>query len=276
MEPFCTHRFWRQWESHRYVETVGSWKKFQSDGIPLSPPPSAAQQPDCYDTFSILLDHYRRMGFVIHEVLRYNPFAAWTCFGVGLVNDTLLQAWLLSSFLGHPLHYGFELLQWKIAWSINGRCSEIASTNLKHNNRKKSVQTLILALPEVLVIDIELQSQPSTSQFMALLKGSKQDNSLYELSLSLLLGLLPIQKVQLSWDPGIWELLGFPNGNYQQVEAKRRASAFLYLAEVHVDHDYYLDGFLDRFLVGHKFYLNFDQVCADNDYYLDDTGVFDL
>lgn len=51
---------------------------------------------------------------------------------------------------------------------------------MKHNNRQKLVQALILTLRVILVISVELQSQPSTHQYIELPKGSKQDKSLCE------------------------------------------------------------------------------------------------
>lgn len=90
---------------------------------------------------------------------------------------------------------------------------------MKHNNRQKLVQALILTLRVILVISVELQSQPSTHQYIELPKGSKQDKSLCEPP-PLLSVLLPTQKVELTWDLGIWKLFGLPNRNYKHVEAK--------------------------------------------------------
>lgn len=162
--------------------------------------------------------------------------------------------------------------------------------NMTHNNRLKSVQTLIRALPEGLVVSgVELQSQASTSQFMELLKGCKQDNNLCEPSVSLLSVLLPTQKVELAWDPGIWKLLGLPNRNYKHVEAKggRTVSSTQFQWEfstgcgqalyqggrsimvlhAFVVHHYHLDGFLNR-VIGYyldgAYFFDLAQVCFDN------------
>lgn len=46
---------------------------------------------------------------------RYGSFYTWSSLGVQLLDDTLLQEWLLSLFIGHHL-YGSAIVELEIAW----------------------------------------------------------------------------------------------------------------------------------------------------------------
>lgn len=86
--------------------------------------------------------------------------------------------------------------------------------NMKCHKCQKLVHALILALYVILVIGVELQSQPPTHQYVEPPKDSKQTKSFYEPSS------WPTQKVEFAWDPENWKLLGHPNGNYKYAKAK--------------------------------------------------------
>ena len=128
-----------------------------------------------------------------------SPIYMLVC-GPELVIDGFLQD-SVSSCLSFS---GSDKYQWTIAWSVNGECSETGSywvshvvawymcctgritwaffllDNMKHYNRQKLLQTPIPTLPVVLVvIGDELQSQPSTRQFVKLSRGSTQDKGLF-------------------------------------------------------------------------------------------------
>jgi hypothetical protein len=48
----------------------------------------------------------------------FNPFSAGDPSGEGLLNDILLPVCLLSCSNEDIIQYGFAVIQWKIAWSL--------------------------------------------------------------------------------------------------------------------------------------------------------------
>ena len=132
-------------------------------------------------------------------------------------------------------------------------------------------------LPEVTgLIGLGLRSQFGTtimligsSQFMTLLNGSEQGNNFHELCLALFSVSQPGKFTQLSWDPAIKVLLSFSHGDCEQLlqhcpGLHHNSVPFQGGRDINA-----VTTFFEQVSIGHKYYLNFEEVHANTNYYQD-------
>jgi hypothetical protein len=136
---------------------------------------------------------------VYQRILKeFNSFSARNPFGVGLLNGILMQGCLLSYCNGGIIHYGFEVIQWKIAWSLELQLWS-ASNQFAQLSYVKNLQAPLLA-------DCSGFYSPTNGGYLP------SDMACTETILSLgsvsVWSFCSVEFCQDKlWDPGIWALL---------------------------------------------------------------------